>query len=83
MWQGFRVGYRLLAVSNDALLIDTVADDLDGEPRDQYQRDDRSMSPRRRDSPPRRERNRSASPGGRLGDRLVFYNKTPLSIYSY
>jgi len=41
----------------------------DGEPRDQYQRDDRSMSPRRRDSPPRRERNRSASPGGRLGDR--------------
>ncbi|KAF8539542.1 hypothetical protein BDD12DRAFT_917394 [Trichophaea hybrida] len=46
-----------------------VADDLDGEPRDQYQRDDRSMSPRRRDSPPRRERNRSASPGGRLGDR--------------
>ncbi|KAI5789273.1 hypothetical protein FPQ18DRAFT_367974 [Pyronema domesticum] len=35
----------------------------DGESRDQYQRDDRSMSPRRRDSP-RRERNRSASPRG-------------------
>lgn len=38
----------------------------DGDSREQYQRDDRSMSPRgRRDSPPRR--NRSASPGGRLG----------------
>jgi len=44
---------------------------LDGEPRDQYARDDRSMSPRRRESPPRRDRNRSASPGGRMGDRYV------------
>lgn len=41
----------------------------DGESRDQYPRDDRSMSPRRRDSPARRDRNRSASPGGRMGDR--------------
>jgi len=41
----------------------------DGEPRDQYARDDRSMSPRRRESPPRRDRNRSASPVGRMGDR--------------
>lgn len=39
----------------------------DVESRDQYQRDDRSMSPRRRESP-RRDRNRSASPG-RMGDR--------------
>lgn len=35
--------------------------------RDQYQRDERSVSPRGRrgDSPPRRDRVRSASPGGR------------------
>ncbi|TGZ79918.1 RNA-binding domain-containing protein [Ascodesmis nigricans] len=43
----------------------------DAEPaRDSYQRDDRSMSPRgRRDSPPRHARDRSASPGGKFGDR--------------
>lgn len=66
------VGTSALTASNDAsLMIRTVANDVDGESRDQYQRDDRSLSPRRRDSPPRRERNRSASPGGRLGDRSV------------
>ncbi|KAI5801186.1 hypothetical protein EDC01DRAFT_628135 [Geopyxis carbonaria] len=42
----------------------------DAEGRDQYQRDDRSMSPRgRRDSPPRRERERSGSPDGKYADR--------------
>jgi len=49
----------------------------DPESRDQYQRDDRSMSPRRRDSP-RRERNRSASPGGRLGDRAPPVERTDI-----
>lgn len=42
------------------------------EDREQYQRDERSVSPRGRrgDSPPRRDRVRSASPGGR-GERSV------------
>ncbi|RPB04756.1 RNA-binding domain-containing protein [Choiromyces venosus 120613-1] len=47
--------------------------DYDEDGRDAYRRDERSMSPRgrREDSSPRRDRVRSASPGGRGGERSV------------